>query len=147
MLGSMPGVLSFLGFGLVRPFVRDQKGDFATGEAEVLVRACVGQVLGTRGRNEKAEGEVPWRTDFGSLLYTLRHAPNDPVTTALAQTYIQDALARWEPRVRLRAVTYRTEKSRSDVKGGDDVLVASLVYDLVDGGAVIQTNIQQDVRL
>lgn len=138
---------SFLGFGLLRPFVRDQKGDFATGGAEPLVQACVGQVLGTRGRNQKHEGELPWRTDFGSLLYTLKHAPNDPVTNALAHTYIVDALKKWEPRVVLRTVSFRTEKSSPDVTGGDDVLVASLVYDLVDGGTVIQENIQQDVRV
>ncbi len=146
MLRAMSG-RSFLGFGLIRPFVRDQKGDFAAAEAEVLVRACVGQVLGTRGRNAKSEGEMPWRTDFGSLLFTLRHAPNDPVTQALAKTYISDALGAWEKRVRVRALSFRTEKSRTDLKGGDDVLVASLVYDLVDGGTIIQTNIQQDVRL
>ncbi len=145
MLTAMSG-RSFLGFGLIRPFVRDQKGDFAAAGAETLVRACVGQVLGTRGRNAKHEGELPWRTDFGSLLFTLRQAPNDAVTAALAQNYIQEGLARWEPRVQLTSVSFSTEKSAPDVKGGDDVLVTHLVYDLVDGGAVIQTNIQQDVR-
>jgi len=146
MLPAM-SALSFLGFGLVRPLRRDQKGDFAAAEAEVLVRACVGQILGTRGRNAKVEGEVPWRTDFGSLLHTLRHAPNDPVTASLAKTYIADALKRWEPRVSLKAVSFTTEKSTSDLKGGDDVLVVKLVYDLVSNGTVIQANITQEVRV
>ncbi len=138
---------SFLGYGLLRPFVRDQKGDFAAAGAELLVRACVGQVLGTRGRNAKSEGELPWRTDFGSLLSALRHAPNDAVTSAVAKTYIRDALQRWEPRVVLKLATFTTEKSSTTVTGGDDVLKVSLVYDLVDGGAVIQKNVQQDMRV
>lgn len=138
---------SYLGKGILRPFVRDQKGDFAHAEAEANVRACVGQVLGTRGRNQNAEGEVPWRTDFGSLLFTLRHAPNDPITQTLAQTYIRDALLKWEPRVVLKAATFRTEKSASDITGGEDVLVAALVYDFVDGGRVMLADIQQEVRL
>lgn len=144
----LPGVsaLSFLGYGLVRPFVRDQKGDFAAAEAEILVRACVGQLLGTRCSNAKHQGELPWRTDFGSLIFTLRHAPNDPVTGALAKTYIADALRKWEPRVVLRSVTFATEKSNAAVTGGPDVLVCTLIYDIVSNGSVIQANVNQKVR-
>ena len=37
----------FLGFGLLRPFRRDRKADFAAAGGEALLRSAVGQILGT----------------------------------------------------------------------------------------------------
>lgn len=85
-----------LGTGLVRPFRRTERGDFATASGEPLVGSCVGQVLGTE------ENSLPWRPEFGSRLYLLRHAPIDvDVTPELARVYAEEALRRWEPRARI----------------------------------------------
>jgi hypothetical protein len=136
---------SFLGFGLVRPFVRDQKGDFATAEGVALVRACVGQVLGTVGSSQTTQGELPWRPEFGSLLTLLRHRANDPVTAQLARVYVADALARWEPRVRVKSVIITRERSPHAGVGGEDVLVVSVRYDFVVTGEVVVEDITQRV--
>ena len=96
----------FLGFGLTRPFRRDKKGDFASaGGAELLISA-VGQIIGTRGAvpGSAQQGELPWRTQFGSLIHLLRHAPNKTILRELARTHVIDALKRWEPRIIVKDV-------------------------------------------
>lgn len=54
----------FLGFGLLRPFRRDLKADFAADGGERLVRSAVGQILCTMASSDFTQGEVPWRTDY-----------------------------------------------------------------------------------
>lgn len=88
----------FLGNGILRPFLRDEKNDFANADGVRLVKACVGQVLGTQ------PGEIPWRQAFGSKLHLLRHRPNNPALAALAKVYILDALRKWEKRVQIGKV-------------------------------------------
>jgi len=97
----MSSFKSFLGSGLIRPFQRDGKGDFAHAEASSLIRATIGQVLGTRAASAVAQGELPWRTEAGSLLYTLRHANNSPANREKARIFAQEALARQDTRVRV----------------------------------------------
>ncbi len=120
--------LDFLGSGLLRPFQRDEKNDFAHGEAEALVRACVGQVLGTRCSSEYAQGELPWFTEFGSLLYRLRHQKNDLALQELARIYVVEALARWEPRIRVKAVQATRENPTGE---GENALAIRLLYDVI----------------
>lgn len=45
------------------------------------------------------KGERPMRPEFGSALETLLFAPNDAGTAGLAERYVAEALARWEPRI------------------------------------------------
>jgi uncharacterized protein len=99
------GLPSFLGQGLLRPFRRDLKNDFASGAAVDLVKACVGQILGTKADSALAPGELPWRTEFGSRLHLIRHNNNNDIASALATVYVQEAIAKWEPRVRVVVVT------------------------------------------
>jgi phage baseplate assembly protein W len=91
---------SFLGQGILRPFRRDQKADFASAAGLALVKACVGQVLGTKADSARCSGELPWRTDFGSRLHLLRHSNNSDALADLALVMIREALAKWEPRVK-----------------------------------------------
>lgn len=103
-----PGVLkepAFLGHGLLSPFQRDAKNDFAHGGGVRLVQSAVEQVLGTVCSSETTQGELPWRPEFGSLIHRLRHSNNDDILADLARVHSVDALARWEPRVRVRKVT------------------------------------------
>ena len=91
-------------FGLLRPFRRDRKTDFASGGGEAAIRSAVGQILGTMAASEFTQGETPWRTEFGSLLHLLRHQKNDALLQELARVHVVDALKRWEPRVQVTSV-------------------------------------------
>ena len=137
---------AFLGFGLLRPFRRDQKADFAASGAEQVIRSAVGQILGTVGSSDFTQGELPWRTEFGSLLHLLRHQKNDRVLQELARVYVVDALKRWEPRVVVTAVQVAREQ-----QDGENVLAIRLRYNVIStnvpGNNVILPGIEQTVML
>jgi phage baseplate assembly protein W len=119
------GLPSFLGSGLLRPFRRDEKNDFASGSGADLVAACVGQVLGTRASGPSGVGELPWRPEFGSAdLNALRHAQNDDALADLGVVYVGEALRRWEPRARVTRVTPR--------RPTPETLVLDVRFDVVD---------------
>jgi phage baseplate assembly protein W len=109
------GTLSFLGFGLLRPFRRDEKNDFANAGGRALLRARIGQILGTKADSTAGPGELPWRPEFGSRLHLLRHQNDSEVFLAFAETMILEALSRWEPSVRVTRVA-RVETSSSPKK-------------------------------
>lgn len=83
--------------GLLAPFRRDGKRDFASGTGLDLLASKVEQVLGTEGATAKTRGELPWRTSFGAGVHLLRHERNDVVLGELARVRIRDALRRWVP--------------------------------------------------
>lgn len=103
-MATDPTSPAFLGFGLLTPFQRDAKNDFANGGGDELLKAAVRQVLGTRGRIADEPGELPWRDDFGSVLDLLRQRNVDGMWKELARHYVQDALARWDARVVVASV-------------------------------------------
>lgn len=150
-VGPSPKLLGggdLFGYGLLRPFRRDRKLDWAAAGGVRLVTACVGQVLGTRAASDFSQGELPWRTEFGSKLYLLRHAANDDTTRELARIYIAEALVRWEPRVRVTGVEIVSE----EVEGLGEVALAIRVrFDLVDrntaGNAVLLPGLEAVVPL
>jgi hypothetical protein len=112
--------------GLLHPFQRDRRSDFVSGTGEALVRSAVAQILGTACASEFTPGEIPWRTEMGSLLGLLRHRRNDAVLEELARVYVADALKRWEPRVRVTSVQIAREQDR-----GENVLAIRLRYNIV----------------
>lgn len=122
------GATAYLGQGVLRPFVRDEKNDFANDSGIRLVAACVGQVLGTK------IGEIPWRPAFGSRLHLLRHRPNNPALAQLAQVYVLEALQKWERRVRVvRTVVSKSADGRE--------LKVEVSFNVVDRyGTVISAN-------
>lgn len=134
----------FLGFGLTRPFHRDGRSDFAAAGGEQVIRSAVGQILGTVGSSDFTQGEVPWRTDFGSLLHVLRHQRNDNVLQELARIYVVDALQRWEPRVSVTSVQISREH-----QDGENVLAIKVRYDVIvantPGNNVIVAGVEQTV--
>jgi len=139
-------MLEFLGFGLLRPLRRDQKADFAAGGGEQLIRSAVGQILGTIGSSDATPGELPWRTEFGSLLHRLRHQKNDSVLQELGRVYVVDALKRWEPRIVATAVQIAREQH-----DGENVLSIRLRYDVISantpGDNVIVAGVEQTLML
>lgn len=132
----------FLGFGLLRPFRRDLKADFAADGGERVIRSAVGQILGTMAGSDFTQGELPWRTEFGSLLHLLRHQRNDAVLNELARVYVVDALKRWEPRVVVTSV--KVTRERQD---GENILSIRLRYNIIStnvpGNNVIVPGVEQ----
>ena len=134
----------FLGFGLTRPFQRDGRSDFAAAGGEQLVRSAVGQILGTIGSSDFTQGELPWRSDFGSLLHVLRHQRNDQLLQELGRIYVVEALKRWEPRVVVTSVQVMREQQDSE-----NVLAIRLRYNVIStntpGNNVIGAGVNQVV--
>jgi hypothetical protein len=87
--------------GILTPFRRDRKRDFASGDAEELLSSKVEQLLGTEGATARSSGELPWRTAFGTPLQLLRHQRNDAILAEIARVYVRDALRKWLPEAQL----------------------------------------------
>lgn len=137
-----------LGCGITRPLRRDGNGDFVHECAEDLIRASVGQILGTVAQSSTTAGEIPWRPEFGSKLHLLRHQNNDDVLEDVARAFVVQALDRWEPRVRVRAVTIE----RTGVPAANDLNVLRLKvrYDLAaqaSGSSIVLKGITQSVAV
>lgn len=134
----------FLGRGLIRPFRRDKKQDFAFAEGEELVRSAVGQILGTQAATDFTQGELPWRPELGSALHLLRHHKNDVTLQELARVYVVDALKRWEPRVQLTSVQVTRDR-------GENVLSVRVRYNIISanvpGNNVIVAGLEDVVRM
>ena len=120
-------VPDFLGFGLLTPFTRGP-ADFSNDGGVDHLQSMIGQVLGTMAGSDYTEGELPWRSDFGSLLHFLRHKNNNDIISELAKVYIGEALARWIPQIRVKDV--RTEK-RIGPEGQENILEIRIVYSVV----------------
>lgn len=90
--------------GILIPFRRDKKRDFATGGGPLLLASKVRQALLTEGTTSRSSGELPWRTSFGAALALLRHQRNDAVLRELARVYVRNALRRWVPGARLESL-------------------------------------------
>jgi phage baseplate assembly protein W len=136
----------FLGRGLSIPFRRDRARDWASASGEALVRSAVAQVLGTVGASDFTQGELPWRTEFGSLLHLLRHQKNDVALREMAKVYVQDALRRWEPRI----MVTRLDAERLEDSAGSK-LVLRLRYNVIQrnvpGNQVLLEGIEQTIAL
>jgi hypothetical protein len=117
--------------GLLIPFRRDGASDFANGTGGELVRSAVEQVLGTRCAGPANEGELPWRSEFGSLIHLARHRNNDAVLEELVRQWSVDALARWLSSVRVTGCRIERQK---DENGNESILVARVFYEVVARG-------------
>lgn len=91
--------------GLLTPFQRDQRRDFASGTGPALLESKVVQVLATEGQTPRSSGELPWRTAFGAGFHLLRHQRNDDALAGLAHVYARDPLRRWLPEAALLEVS------------------------------------------
>ena len=136
---------SSLGHGLLWPFRRDLKNDFANDGGLSLIRSCVAQVLGVRASSDdgNVQGELPWRPEFGSKLYLLKHMRGH-VLTAFAGVYVREALQRWEPRVVVTSVETKFDETAR-------TLTIFLRYNVlaknVPGSAVIFEDVDQLLNL
>ena len=107
-----------LGTGWAFPLQLDPQGRMAQVRGPVNVEHAIQMILLTR------KGERIMRPEFGSQLHELVFEPNDEMTMGLAAQYVRDALAMWEPRIRVEAV---------DVTSDDDdasVMHISIQYEI-----------------
>lgn len=109
--------------GIVLPFRRGAN-DFETGEGAALISSALRFILGTRCSSATTEGELPWRTDFGSLVQHARHKNNDAVLEALLNRWTVDAVTRWMPNVRVT----RTELARKKDAAGNETILSLTVF-------------------
>ena len=124
---------AFLGYGIVRPFQRDQKNDFANDGGLALVKACIGQVLGTRSSSQIMQGEIPWRPEFGSKFALLVHRKG-PNSRQVAKAYAQEAVGRWEPRVAILDALPEFDSETREMKAR---IAFELITENVPGNKVV----------
>ncbi len=130
------------GRGLLTPFRRDGKGDFANSSGVELVRSNLRQVLHTTASSASTQGELPWRPEFGSLFELLRFRNLDEVTIELARTYLIDAIKTWLPRIRIRNSNIEADYDRN-------VLVITVHYDVLNSTrrSVLATGLKDTIEV
>lgn len=102
--------------GLLTPFRRDRKRDFASGSGADLLASKVLQALMTNGATPRSSGELPWRTAFGAGLELLRHQRNDAALAELARVRVRDALGRLVPEAELVEVLVTREDAKLQLR-------------------------------
>jgi len=133
----------FLGFGIVRPFQRDKKNDFASTGGRELVRSVLGQILGTRAQGEHTDGEIVWRQELGSKLHTLKHRKGNLVRE-LARVYAQEAIDKQEPRIRVANITPTFDRQQRAITLK---VVADFIDQNVPGNKVLIPGVEVEVIL
>ena len=83
----------FLGQGWQFPLDVDGRGGVALARYENDIEEAIIIILGT------AKGERVMRPEFGSSIHEFVFAPNNATTAGLLAYHVQEALARWEPRI------------------------------------------------
>lgn len=91
----------FLGKGWRFPVAVNLTGGISTSAYEDNVRESIFVILGT------APGERLKRPKFGCRIHDLMFAPNNHVTAALAEHFCEEALLKFEPRIKNVDVTAR----------------------------------------
>jgi phage baseplate assembly protein W len=92
-----------LGSGWAFPVGVDARGRIALARQEDDIRQAILMILLT------PKGQRVMRPEFGCQIHDLLFAPNDATTAGLAAYYVQDALAMWEPRIRVLDVDARPD--------------------------------------
>lgn len=99
------------GTGIITPFQRDAKSDFANASGMDLVKADVEQLVGIEGPTATEPGEVPWDPDRGTRISSLRHRQlYSEMTRALAEQYIRTPVQIYERRIRVGPITTSTSE-------------------------------------
>lgn len=95
----------FLGSGWTFPVQADESGGVSLSTRDRDIAEAIRIILLT------SKGERVMRPEFGCQIHTLIFAPNDSTTTGLACYYVSEALAMWEPRIRVLDIVPRVETS------------------------------------
>jgi len=113
------------GYGLVQPFRRQGGKDFVAAHGTPLVKACIGQILGTR------KGELRWRPSFGTDIEPYRHRNLNVAEAGALASDIKQAILEWESRVGSVHVTSDMSNSTTGkVSASNNVLRVSVAWAL-----------------
>ncbi|HET8905632.1 MAG TPA: GPW/gp25 family protein [Ktedonobacterales bacterium] len=93
----------FLGVGWAFPVGVDARGRIALARQERDIEEAIHIILLT------PKGQRVMRPEFGCQIHDLIFAPNDATTSGLAAYYVEEALAMWEPRIRVSEVNARPD--------------------------------------
>jgi phage baseplate assembly protein W len=97
-----------LGTGWSFPVNHDARGRVALSRGDRDVEEAILIILLT------AKGERVMRPEFGCRIHDLVFAPNDATTAGLAVYYVEEALAMWEPRIRVLNVRAEPDPDASE---------------------------------
>ena len=95
----------FLGVGWAFPVDVDARGRVALARHERDIEQAITMILLT------PKGQRVMRPEFGCQIHDLIFGPNDATTAGLADYYVREALAMWEPRITI-----------DDIRAGNDPL-------------------------
>ena len=93
----------FLGSGWAFPFRISPSGGIALQRHERDVDEAIRIILST------AKGERHMRPQFGCGIHELVFAPNNATTAGLVESYVEEAIGWWEPRVEVLEVNVDTD--------------------------------------
>lgn len=125
--------------GLLLPFVRNQRDDFANAGGREMHVARVRLFCQVRGPTERGPGEIPWRPQDGAALQNLRHANNTRMFRAMAAHLLNDAFRRSLPGYTLTdVVSARPEKG---------VTLLTLKFDVEQGNAPPERDLTVEVAI
>lgn len=97
----------FLGVGWAFPVAVDARGRINMARHERDVEQAIQMILMT------PKGQRVMRPEFGCQIHELVFAPNDAMTAGLGAYYVEEALAMWEPRIRVLEVDITPDDENS----------------------------------
>ncbi|MFM7599954.1 MAG: GPW/gp25 family protein [Pseudanabaena sp.] len=102
----------FLGRGISFPLRINVQGELTTDGGDRNLEESIATILSTK------LGERVYRPNFGCRLSDLTFAPMNPQTILLARIYVEEALNRWEPRIKVTGVYAEPDpvRGRLDLK-------------------------------
>jgi phage baseplate assembly protein W len=93
----------FLGTGWAFPPRIDARGRITLARQERDIEEAIQMILLT------PKGQRVMRPEFGCRIHDLAFAPNNATLLGLASYYVEEALAMWEPRIRVEDVSARVD--------------------------------------
>ncbi len=90
------------GHGIVCPFQRDGKGDFANDGGLSLLKSDIAELIGIIGPTVQQPGELPWNTEVGSRVLMMKHRGlHAEMVRATAEQMVSAPVRMWEKRARV----------------------------------------------
>jgi len=101
------------GRGIITPFQRDGKGDFANDTGNRLLQSDISELLGIIGPTNTDRGELPWRDEVGARFINLKHRAIDSLSIqGQAQSMSAGQIRRFETRVRVTGARVEVQETK-----------------------------------
>ena len=103
-------IYDYVGSGLAYPVGMDIRGNFKISSDATSIEESIDIILRTN------LGERVYRPDFGSRLSELSFEPVNSETLLKTRSYVEEALSRWEPRIKLKKVIAEPNSEKNVIK-------------------------------